>query len=503
MLHEIFYFLIGLGVIFYVYMIWHFDYWKKRHVPAPQPRFLLGNLPGAVTQRRHLSYDVDDIYREYKAQHGFVGIINMRQPNIVIIHPDLVKQVLVRNFSSFADNSFADFTDKHADPIIGRNPFILKGDEWREKRGEITPAFTVSRIQTMYPVIDHVCKRMIKYLRHANQQGPNGFEAKELAAKYNTDVVSSCIFGLDGGSFNGGRAVIREMGKALFTPNWRLIAYIVVAQIFPFLRKIYKIAFVPKHVELFFVDIMKDAVAFRRQTNVERFDYLHYLLELQDKKNLNELDMVAHAITFFLNGFETSSIAISYTLYELAQNKQVQDKLRREIRETTDKHSELSYDVLSKMPYLDQVFNEALRIHPPFAFLCKTCTESTEFRLRVGEYRTVEKDMQVIVPIYSLHHDPEYYTDPNKFIPERFNPEHGGVKAYRDKGVLIPFGDGPRVCLGEKFAMAQVKAAIVSLVKTFEITVNPRTRTHLISDPKQFLTYPIGGIWLDFKTISQ
>lgn len=63
MLHEIFYFLIGLGVIFYIYMIWHFDYWKKRHVPAPQPRFLLGNLPGAVTQRRHLSYDVDDIYR--------------------------------------------------------------------------------------------------------------------------------------------------------------------------------------------------------------------------------------------------------------------------------------------------------------------------------------------------------------------------------------------------------------------------------------------------------
>lgn len=84
--------------------------------------------------------------REYKAQHGFVGIINMRQPNIVIIHPDLVKQVLVRNFSSFADNSFADFTDKHADPIIGRNPFILKGNEWREKRGEITPAFTVSRV---------------------------------------------------------------------------------------------------------------------------------------------------------------------------------------------------------------------------------------------------------------------------------------------------------------------------------------------------------------------
>uniref|UniRef100_A0A240SY25 Cytochrome n=1 Tax=Lutzomyia longipalpis TaxID=7200 RepID=A0A240SY25_LUTLO len=502
MLQEIIFFCAAIGVVFYVYMTWYFSYWKKRQIPAPPPKFLLGNLPGSVTQKRNLTYDVDDIYREYKAQYAFVGIINLRQPNILILHPDLVKEVLIRNFNSFANNSFANFTDKNTDPIFGRNPFILKGDEWREKRGEITPAFTTSRIETMYPVIEYICKRMTKYLKYGNEQRRIGIDAKELAAKYSTDVVSSCIFGLDGGSFSGGKAIIREMGKTLFTPSWRVVAYFVVAQIFPYLRKFYKIKFVPDNVEQFFVDIMKDAVTFRRQTNVDRFDYLHYLLELQDRKKLNELDMVAHAITFFLDGFETSSIALQFTLYELASNRRVQDKLRQEIRDTLTKHTELSHEVVSQMPYLDQVFTEALRLYPPIPLLAKLCNETTEFRLKAGEYRTIEKDMQIVIPIYSLHRDPEYYTDPDKFIPERFNPENGGTRAFRDRGVLIPFGDGPRFCLGHKFALAQVKAAIVSLVSNFELSVNAKTKTPIVLDPRQFLAYHIGGIWLDFKTIS-
>ncbi|XP_059618987.1 probable cytochrome P450 28d1 [Phlebotomus argentipes] len=501
MLHGIICVFVGLGIIFYIYMTWHFDYWKKRHIPSPAPRFLLGNLPGAVIQKRHMSYDIDDIYKEYKSQHGFVGIINMRQPHILVIDPLLVKQVLISEFHSFADNSFAHFTDKKTDPIFGRNPFILKGKEWEEKRAEITPAFTTSRIQTMNPVIEHVCKRMTKYLQYKIQQRPDGFEAKELAAKYTTDVMSSCVFGLDGGSFTGGKAIIREMGKILFTPNWRIFAYFVVAQVFPYLPKVYKLAFVPKVVEQFFVEIMKDAVAFRRQTNVDRFDYLHYLLELQEKKNLNDLDMVAHAITFFIDGFETSSVAISYTLYQLGRNKRVQDKLRKEIRDTLAKHSELSYDVVAEMPYLNQIFIEALRLHPPFSVFCKTCTETSEFRLSPGEFRRVDKGMQILIPTYSLHRDPEYYDQPDKFMPERFNPEHGGVKAYRDKGVFFPFGDGPRICLGEKFAMAQVKAAIVAIVKSFEISVNAKTKTPLALDAKQYISYPIGGLWLDFKTL--
>uniref|UniRef100_A0A240SY17 Cytochrome n=1 Tax=Lutzomyia longipalpis TaxID=7200 RepID=A0A240SY17_LUTLO len=501
MLQEVLYFLSGFAILFYVYMTWNFDYWKKQRIPSPAPRFLLGNLPSSITQKRFLGYEIDDLYKEFKDRYGFIGYWSTRSPSILIIDPESVKEVLIKNFRSFADNSFAEFVDKESDPIFARNPFMLTGTEWKEKRAEITPAFTTNRIKTMYPVVEDVCATMNDYIRRENKTNIEGLEAKELSAKYTTDVVSNCIFGVDAGSFKTEKPIIREMSKELFAPSIRIIIYFILLTIIPGLRKFFKMSFVPKKVEKFFVGIMKEAIAFRRKTNLDRFDYLHYLLELKDKKNLNELDLVAHAVTFFLDGFETSSIALSFTLYELARNKKAQDKLRKEIKETLAKHGKINHDVVSEMPYLDQVFMESLRLYPPAVLLSKITTEKCELKLTEGEYRTIEPKIEVIVPVYSLHRDPQHYNDPHEFIPERFDPENGGVKHFRDKGVFLPFGDGPRICLGQKFALAQVKAAIVSLVNDFEIDVNPKTKSEIIFDPKQFLIYPLGGLWLNFKEL--
>lgn len=93
----------------------------------------------------------------------------------------------------------------------------------------------------------------------------------------------------------------------------------------------------------------------------------------------------------------------------------------------------------------------------------------------------------------------DYYPEPEKFMPERFDREHGGVKAFRDKGVLLPFGDGPRMCLGMRFALMQAKAAIAEIIRNFEITVNTKTQNPLVIDPKEFVNVKAGGIWLDFK----
>lgn len=86
-------------------------------------------------------------------------------------------------------------------------------------------------------------------------------------------------------------------------------------------------------------------------------------------------------------------------------------------------------------------------------------------------------------------------------MPERFNPEHGGVKVFKDRGVFLPFGDGPRICLGMRFASMQAKAAIAQLVRSFDFTVNGKTKHPLIIDPKEFINAKAGGIWLDFKPI--
>lgn len=100
-----------------------------------------------------------------------------------------------------------------------------------------------------------------------------------------------------------------------------------------------------------------------------------------------------------------------------------------------------------------------------------------------------------------MQRDAEYYPNPLEFIPERFDEEHGGVKAYRDKGVFLTFGDGPRFCLGMKFALMQSKAAIVEVVKNFKLSVNEKTEKTLVNDPNEFMNFKIGGLWLDFKPV--
>lgn len=154
--------------------------------------------------------------------------------------------------------------------------------------------------------------------------------------------------------------MIRQMGTELFAPSTKLLVYFTLQMIFPFISKIYSMPFVSKKTETFFTQLMKDAVKMRQaSTNIDRDDYLHYLLELRKKKNLSDLEMAAHTITFFLDGFETSSIVIAHMLYVLGKYPHVQDRLRTEISDTlsANKSESISFEKIGDMVYLDQVFN--------------------------------------------------------------------------------------------------------------------------------------------------
>lgn len=183
----------------------------------------------------------------------------------------------------------------------------------------------------------------------------------------------------------------------------------------------------------------------------------------------------------------------------MAKTKRVQDKLREEVNKHSDENGQISYDTLNEMSYLDQVFHESLRMHPPAVVTSRLCSEKVDLEYD-GRKVTVDKDISVFIPIHQLHYDPEIYLEPTKFYPERF--DDGQMKIYRDRCTFIPFGDGPRVCLGMRFALMQSKAALATIVRNFEITVNPKTQDNpLLIDPKEFLNVKAGGLWLNFKPI--
>lgn len=144
---------------------------------------------------------------------------------------------------------------------------------------------------------------------------------------------------------------------------------------------------------------------------------------------------------------------------------------------------------------------ESLRISPVIGFALKVCTEHFEFVDYKDHKVTVEKGTPVYIPSYSIHHDEEHYPNPETFDPNRFSAENGGIKSYRDKGVFLSFGDGPRICFGMRYGMMQVKVAIVELVRNFALKTNPKTQQPAVFDPENFLLSQVGGLWADFVPI--
>uniref|UniRef100_U5EW43 Putative cytochrome n=1 Tax=Corethrella appendiculata TaxID=1370023 RepID=U5EW43_9DIPT len=485
-------------IAFYVYLIWDFNYWKKRGIPGPTPRAFFGNLPSMFTQKKHIALEMDKIYKEF-ADQPLVGIFSIRTPQLMVKDPELIQEVTVKNFKSFHDNEFSQLVDKKSDPLFGRNPFMLTGEEWKERRNEITPAFSPARIKVLQPLIDEVAGRLTNYIKDQHE----ALDTKELASKYTTDVVSSCIFATDAQSFKTEKPMIREAGRKLVEFTFTTYIILFLVSLFPFVKKFKKFQFVAREVEIFFTKIMVDAIKYRKDNNVVRADYLDHLMQMQEKKQLTDLELAAHGVSFFADGFETSSIVISHCLYDIAANPNVQQKLRAEIQNVITKKGGLTYDNIAEMEYLDQVLNESLRCHSIASHLSRLCTEKTELTGLKDKKYTIEAGTLIIIPFYSVFLDAKYYENPEKFDPERFNAENGGVKAYQDKNVFFPFGNGPRKCLGMRFALAQIKRCIVEVVKNFEISVDKKTKEPLHPDPKQFMIVPIGGVWLNFKSIEK
>lgn len=351
-------------------------------------------------------------------------------------------------------------------------------------------------------MIDDVCERMTKYLNTECEKKPiNGFDGRELAAKFTVDVVSKCGFGVEANSFVETDAVIRKMGTGITSFGTMTIIYLTVISIFPIVRRFWKKSLVPKNTEKFFVQLMKDAIDYRVNSNIDRADYLNYLVQIKKQKNLTDIELAAHGISLFVDGFDTSSLVIAHTLYEIGKNLEAQEKLRDEINECIKNHGKINFDLINEMPYLNQVVYESLRMHPPGAILSRKCTEPIELIGAKDKKILIEPGMIINIPLYSIQRDADYYENPDDFYPERFNPENGGIKAFRDKGVLMPFGDGPRMCLGMKFALVQVKAGVAEIVKNFRVSVNKKTQEPLVLVPSELLTVPVGGIWLDLEKI--
>lgn len=201
-------------------------------------------------------------------------------------------------------------------------------------------------------------------------------------------------------------------------------------------------------------------------------------------KRLNEDEIISQAVSFLMAGYETTATTLTYTTYELALNTEVQDKLCEEVNESVTSNGNLDYDTLCRLPYLDAVISETLRHYSP---TIKT-TRIVSKEYKVGDTGiTLYPGQQVDIPIHGIHHDEKYYRNPFKFDPDRFMPQNRHCLVPY---TYLPFGGGPRSCIGMRFSLLETKLALAQMVRRYKFFRCNETDIPLSSDPKALLNVP-------------
>ncbi|XP_070564204.1 cytochrome P450 3A24-like [Ptychodera flava] len=483
-------------VLLYLYLTAPYSTFTKMGLSGPKPLPMFGSM---LAYRKGLC----EVDREWLKKYGRVyGEYQGRRPVLVMSDPELIKQLTVKNFSSFVNRR--DF------PLRSK-PFndgltALRDDKWRNVRNTLTPAFSGSKMRLMTSLLNECADVTVRVLeRHVNED--KIVKLKQFFGGYSLDGIAMTSFGVDISSQETPNHPFVENIKklvnvSLFSPVFIILFF------FPFLIPLLNyldISNIPKSVRKYLLSIVDDTINLRKQEdgNNKRTDLLQLMLnahELYEKyiqdgghkegdevhngpthvgkasdyhKGFTNSEITAQSSLFLLAGYETTSTLLACLAYSLAVNPDVQEKLIAEIEEVMAEKETPGYDDLGKMHYLDMVINETLRAYPPAVRIERVCNEATT----IGGI-SIPEGMLVSVPVFAVHFDPELYPDPDKFDPERFSKEE---KEKRHPFAWLPFGAGPRNCIGMRFALMSTKIAVVRTLRKF--TFEPCAETPIPLKP--------------------
>ena len=250
----------------------------------------------------------------------------------------------------------------------------------------------------------------------------------------------------------------------------------------------------------YFGKIALEIIRQRRESGTpERQDLMQLMLKAQQESTVDGVskitdeEIVAQCIAFLLGGHETSMISLSTSAYHLALYPDVQEKLRKCICEYMETNPSASfYEISQCIEYLDCVINETLRVFPPAHQLNRECTQDC-----VVNGIAIPKGIEIIIPFYTLHHDPDAWEDPEKFDPERFRSP---AKEIRHSYQFMPFGAGPRICLGMRLALMEVKILLVKILLKYKFVRSPETQVPMAMHAGNTLA-PKDGVHLKIESI--
>ncbi|XP_076303803.1 cytochrome P450 9e2-like isoform X1 [Lasioglossum baleicum] len=490
-------FLVGALVLFVLYCLKTYTHWKRHKIPTPGGSIpFLGHMWPVYTVTKNATDHFESLYNQSK-NYSMFGIYDLFTPALVVREPQLIKTVLQSNFSNFHKNGFQVSPKK--DRLLALNPFFAQGETWSTGRKRLTLAFSNAKLKTLFLGVMGVAKKQEAFLvKHLKSKNKYECELKHFFGRFTAESVANAGLGVEGYSYedNPPPNAFHTIGQNMFNPSWITSFLTTLAFVNSNLTNFLGIPFLPKEMDRFFRGVVHENLAIRLKDPTARNDFFQLMIEMETsegKSGINEEAIAAHTLSLFFDGFETSRLTLSFVAYQLAVHPEIQEKLRDEIKSIiAENNGEMTFEGLKDLKYMEQVISESQRHNSALIYLKKECTEAYELTGSDGLTVKMRPGMQVLVPITALHHDPQYWSDPKVFDPDRFSDER---KQNIEKMSFIPFGEGPRMCVGMRMAMLMMKCCLVSLLNNYKIELSPKTTVPLKFSKYHFFSEPIDGFW--------
>jgi cytochrome P450 len=413
--------------------------------PGPRGLPFLGL---ALEVRKDALGTLQRLAREYG---DLVTMPVMGMQRVLLNRPEYTQQLLILDHAKLQKSAL---TKLIVGPLLGQGLLISEGEFWRRQRRLAQPAFHRARTNEYSPVMVECALQQTKQWR----SGETRNIAEEMM-KLTLEVAVRTLFGtsLASDSENIGRAMtflMRHQLRRARSP-WRIPADWPT----PANRRAKR--------EMEFMDsLVFRIIAERKQESQPRNDLLTLLMAAmhEDGSQMTERQLRDEIMTLFIAGHETTALTLSWTWYLLGENPAAETRLHEELQGVLGGRSAEVAD-LEKLPYLHAIVQESLRLFPPAFMMARTNVEP----MQLGGYE-IPPGTTLLSSQWIMHRDPRFYSKPERFLPERWL---AGLEAKLPPGAYFPFGDGPRRCIGQGFAMLEAALVIAAIAQKFALRLKP------------------------------
>ena len=393
---------------------------------------------------------------ELRARHGGVVHLGPAGPREVFLltEPTAIRRALLDNHTNYKKGLAA----QRLRAVLGEGSLLLEGAAWRKRRRLIQPAFHKQKIATLASAFVEHTDAMLERWRPAMDRGAT-LDVRDEMLRLTMQLTLRNMFGADGSQLqplvDAWQHIYDELSRSR-KQIIRLPAWIPSRQRD---RSTAAMATVQR--------VLGDLI--RARTATDDGSVLAMLLRARDEESgggLTDQELRDEVMTIFVGGYETSSNALAFATALLAAHPEISARHHEEIDRVLAQRTPTIGD-LAALPYNRAILDESMRLYPPSWMITREAIDDDV----VDGYR-IPRGAQLLISAYGVHHAPELWPEPERFRPERFLPE----ATERERFAFLPFGGGPRVCLGEQYALTEMQLILARLAQRLALELAPGAR---------------------------